>query len=550
MAVEFAEQDKEREKERETPSYTDSAATEKVFLNLTSAGAFGDERLIPAVFQEISLSFHASLTQLGMLTLAGALSSSLVYPISGVLGDSYYRSRIILWSLVGVAISTVALALSASYEQMLFVKAINGVCIGLLVPSLQSLVGDMHDALHRGRGFGTLAFTGIMGAVLGSTLATVLAASSYFGLEGWRFAMLLWAGFIVVIIVGLALFAATKLEAYDESKREQIESMEKKQFQEQMAERCSQGLERISYVLSIPTLRILILPQAVGNVPWMAMTGWVTFYLEAMGFSNGATALLILITGLGFALGTLLGGVIGDLAERADRLRGRIFLAQVAIGLGILLFVWDLEVLPRLLEGQDMIVAGLCYAISLFVTGVLSIGGTGAACNLPIIVSCLPQDYHTSGIAVERFFATVMSAFAAPLVGIIAEGYYDYNLEPDELGPVGAVGADGKEIQPTFQPFASARATIVADSLVMVTTISWLLSILVWTLVYFSYPKDRLSIDSDEEARVIDGTSQGYGTGASSVSMAGSSIPPSFVSTGLAGSTGTLSDQDEEGKGA
>ena len=93
------------------------------------------------------------------------------------------------------------------------------------------------------------------------------------------------------------------------------------------------------------------------------MTGWVTFYLEAMGFGNGATALLILITGLGFAVGTLLGGVIGDLAERADRLRGRIFLAQVAIGLGILLFVWDLEVLPRLLEGQDMIVAGLCYAI-------------------------------------------------------------------------------------------------------------------------------------------------------------------------------------------
>eukprot|EP00960_Hanusia_phi_P075796 768468-Hanusia_phi.AAC.5 len=39
-----------------------------------------------------------------------------------------------------------------------------------------------------------------------------------------------------------------------------------------------------------------------------------------------------------------------------------------------------------------------------------------------------------------------------------------------------------------------------------------------------------------------------YGTGTSSVSMAGSSIPPSFMSTGLTGSTGTLSDQEEDVK--
>lgn len=29
----------------------------------------------------------------------------------------------------------------------------------------------------------------------------------------------------------------------------------------------------------------------------MAMTGWVAFYLEALGFSNTAAAILILVTG-------------------------------------------------------------------------------------------------------------------------------------------------------------------------------------------------------------------------------------------------------------
>jgi len=47
----------------------------------------------------------------------------------------------------------------------------------------------------------------------------------------------------------------------------------------------------------------------------MAMTGWVTFYLEAMGFSNTSTAIMILVTGIGFAGGSLLGGALGDWAE-------------------------------------------------------------------------------------------------------------------------------------------------------------------------------------------------------------------------------------------
>jgi len=50
------------------------------------AAAFGDERLLPSVFQEISKSFGASLTQLGVLTFAGALASAMMTPIAGIIG--------------------------------------------------------------------------------------------------------------------------------------------------------------------------------------------------------------------------------------------------------------------------------------------------------------------------------------------------------------------------------------------------------------------------------------------------------------------------------
>jgi MFS family permease len=49
--------------------------------------------------------------QLGVISLVGLLASSLTYPISGVVGDAYYRGRIILWSLIGIAATTVMIAL-------------------------------------------------------------------------------------------------------------------------------------------------------------------------------------------------------------------------------------------------------------------------------------------------------------------------------------------------------------------------------------------------------------------------------------------------------
>lgn len=53
---------------------------------VSGAAAFGDERLLPSVFQEISTTFGSSLTQLGFLTFAGAFASAIMTPIAGIIG--------------------------------------------------------------------------------------------------------------------------------------------------------------------------------------------------------------------------------------------------------------------------------------------------------------------------------------------------------------------------------------------------------------------------------------------------------------------------------
>lgn len=482
--------------------------TEKLFLNFAAAGAFGDERLTPAVFQELAVTFNTTMTELGVISLVGLLASSLTYPISGVVGDAYYRGRIILWSLIGIAATTVMIALSQTYAQLIASKILNGISIGMLVPSLQALMGDMHTAANRGKAFGYLNFTGITGSIVGGTLATILAAGVYWGMDGWRLAFLLWTAYLVVIIIGFVLFAAEGLDEVDYKKGQKLAELADKPLMDQLRQQAGEAWAKVLVILSVPTLQVIIIPQAVGLLPWMAMSGWVTFYLEAMGFTNTATAVMILVTGLGFACGSLLGGVLGDWAESVDRYRGRIALAQITILLGTIVFVFDLQVLPRLLDGTDKLTAGLCYAICLFFTGIVTIGGTGAACNLPIILSCLSASHRTSGVAIERFFGSVMASFAVPLVGVIAQNYFGYHLDEDQIAnPSTEAGGDT-----IFHPYAHRRAVVVGDAITLVAVVCWVFCICIWSILYFTYPADRLSESEEEEEEVLGESAPLYGS--------------------------------------
>ena len=238
--------------------------TEKLFLNFAAAGTFGDERLTPAVFQELAVSFNTSLTQLGFISLAGMLASSLTYPISGVVGDAYYRGRIILWSLVGIAITTVMVALSQTYTEVIVAKILNGISIGMLVPSLQALVGDMHVQADRGKAFGYLNFTGITGSIVGGTLATILAAGVYWGMDGWRLAFLIWTAYLVVIVVGLWLFASEGLDEVDAKKGKILAEIAHKPWLDQIWQQAGEAWVKVCAVLSVPTLQVIIIPQAIG----------------------------------------------------------------------------------------------------------------------------------------------------------------------------------------------------------------------------------------------------------------------------------------------
>ena len=52
-----------------------------------------DEQILPAVYNAIGASFHATPSQLGILTLARALVQALASPLGGILGASRHSWR-------------------------------------------------------------------------------------------------------------------------------------------------------------------------------------------------------------------------------------------------------------------------------------------------------------------------------------------------------------------------------------------------------------------------------------------------------------------------
>jgi MFS family permease len=61
----------------------------------------------------------------------------------------------------------VAVGLSTTYWELALARALNGVGLAVVLPSIQSFVADTHSAEQRGSGFGWLQFTNYSGRVVG-----------------------------------------------------------------------------------------------------------------------------------------------------------------------------------------------------------------------------------------------------------------------------------------------------------------------------------------------------------------------------------------------
>uniref|UniRef100_A0ACD5XKV3 Uncharacterized protein n=1 Tax=Avena sativa TaxID=4498 RepID=A0ACD5XKV3_AVESA len=222
------------------------------------------------------------------------------------------------------------------------------------------------------------------------------------------------------------------------------------------------------FVVRIPTFQIFVAQGVSGSFPWSALSSFAAMWLELIGFSHRSTAVLMTIFWVASSLGGLIGGHMGDALARRYPDAGRIVLSQISAGSAVPLAAVLLLGLP------DDPSTGVVHGVVFFVMGVF-ISWNGPATNFPIFAEIVPEKSRTSIYALDRSFETVLSSFAPPIVGILAQRVYGYR--PDDKG-----------MSPQLD---RENATSLAKALYTAIAIPFTICTAIYSFLYCSYPRDR-----------------------------------------------------------
>ncbi|WP_278314975.1 DHA2 family efflux MFS transporter permease subunit [Lolliginicoccus levis] len=163
-------------------------------------GAFAsglDTSLVHVALEEIRSDLDSSLRVAQWVASGYLLALAVSLPLAGWLGDRYGVGRVWLFALAGFTVTSVLCAMSVSIEMLIAMRALQGLCGGVLIPAGQTVLGRAVGAEKVGRVIATLGIAVTLAPALGPVLGGVLLHTTSWP---WLFAINLPIG-----VIGLAL---------------------------------------------------------------------------------------------------------------------------------------------------------------------------------------------------------------------------------------------------------------------------------------------------------------------------------------------------------
>ncbi|XP_066390177.1 uncharacterized protein [Miscanthus floridulus] len=427
-----------------------------LLVNLASIMERADEALLPAVYREVGAALHASPAGLGALSLCRSIVQAACYPLAAYAAARHNRAHVIAVGAFLWAAATFLVGVSDTFLQVAISRGMNGIGLALVVPSIQSLVADSTDDGTRGSAFGWLQLASCLGLISGGFVGLLLAQTTVLGIDGWRVAFHLVAAISVAVgILNWFLAVDPHFPRRDGKQAATARGV------------VAEMMEEAKFVVRIPTFQIFVAQGVSGSFPWSALS-FASMWLELKGFSHSDTAVLMTIFWVASSLGGLLGGKMGDLLAVRYPDAGRIVLSQIsplsAVPLAAVLLLGLPDDPPK----------GVSYGAVLFIMGVF-MSWNGPATNFPIFAEIVPEKSRTSIYALDRSFESVLSSFAPPIVGLLAERVYGYR--PNDKGE--SVEQD------------RGNAASLAKALYTSIAIPFIVCTAIYSFLYCSYPRDR-----------------------------------------------------------
>ena len=334
------------------------------------------QSVIPSIYPILSQSLVLDLSQIGLITLVFQLSSSLFQPVVGWITDKKPQPYSLPIGMTFTMVGIMSLAFATSFELVLVSVFLTGLGSSIFHPEASRLA---HMASGGKHGLAQSIFQ--VGGNFGGSMGPLLAA---FLITPYGQQSMAWLSIVAIVSIAVMLFISRwyKENLYrlkPESVNVEIE--ETKPLESR--------LPRKTVIFALSILLILIFSKYV----YMAsLTSYYTFYLiDKFGLSTRDAQLFLFAFLFAVAVGTLMGGPIGDRIGRKYVIWGSILGAApfalimphvglvwtcvLSIFIGLILssaFSAILVYAQELLPGKVGLIGGLFFGLAFGIAGVAS----------------------------------------------------------------------------------------------------------------------------------------------------------------------------------
>ena len=385
---------------------------------------------------------------LAWITFIRSLLQSLSSPFWGYLSDKYSRKKVLLIGTGLWGIWTIAVGLTQNYSQLILIRVISGLGLGCLMPATFSIMADTFAPKVRGRMLGIMEAIGVLGIIIFTVGLGQLATP-----EMWRYGFYILG--VASIITGFIIWFLV-----DEPVRGESEPELKGMLTQEDADKYKAKFSDIKKVLKIQTIWVAIVQGLAGSMPWVVMGAFLILWLvEVRNIPTTSAPLVFGGVVIGTAISNVLGGFIGDYAEKKSPKYGRAFIGQLSVFLGI---PFTYFLFTRTANWGMLQIAILCFITALLISW------PGKGSKEPMMQGVVPPELRSTAFAMTTFIESGFAAIAALIFGIIA---------------------DRIDIQ---------------TAMVWTVPFPWVICGILFSGFYFTYPKDSKKLRDEMAKRAVE----------------------------------------------
>ncbi len=358
---------------------------------------FGESGALSSLFPVISKALTLNVGHLGTITSVRRVLGMFFTPIWGIIADRYSRKVVLVWGTGVWGLWTLLIGFVQNYQQILALSVVSGIGLVALQSPLNSLISDLFKEKERGKAFGIIRTISFVGTVVAILLFGYLAEASALG---WRIAYWLFGG--LSILSGLLIWLFVEEPTRGRTETAIVEAGD------QTIDEGTFEFSLVPKIFKTPTMLVVLLEYIPNTFIFtVAINFIVTWLADDRGFAPGEATTTFVMLVVGLAIGSVVGGMIGDRADRANERYGRLIVAHVA-----LIFVAVVAYLLFQIPWEGAI----AYWILIFLLG-LFIDIRYASAMAPITSAVLLPEIRTTGFAIVQTMYAIMAALAAYVIG-------------------------------------------------------------------------------------------------------------------------------------